>query len=131
MRDDVAHHVAIAAVWARRSWMTHTDANDYGIEIKFYVEECVRDSAMPILERNFVEEQDIIWYDDGDKLEGVIPNPEGDGYMTYGTKKCASYTDYRFEDYDWIFDTDSDIFAVSARGEKYPFFQKFFENMSR
>ena len=127
-RSDICHHVAMSAIWARRSWLVHTDANDYGIEIKFYVEECIRDKALPILERNFVEERDIIWYDDGDKLEGVIPNPEGDGYMTWGIKKCASYTDNRFRDYDWIFDIDSDVFAVSARGEKVPFFEKFFSN---
>lgn len=128
MRSDVCHHVAMSAIWARRSWMVHTDVNDYGIEVKFYVEECIRDKALPILERNFVGEEDVIWYDDGNKLEGLIPNPEGDGYMTYGIKKCASYTDDRFRDYDWIFDIDSDVFAVSARGEKVPFFQKFFEN---
>ena len=127
-RDDVAHHVASAACWARRSWLVHTDANDYGIEVKFYAEACVRDSALPILERNFVEEEDIVWFDDGSKLEGVIPNPKGEGYVTYGIKKCASYTDDQFRDYDWIFDIDSDVFAVSARSEKVPFFQKFFEN---
>ena len=122
----VSHHVAISACWARRSWMMHTDANDYGIEVKFYIEDCVRERAMPILERNFVEEQDIIWYDDGNKLEGVISSR--DGYLTYGIKKCASYNDYRFRDYDWIFDIDSDVFAVSAEGGKVPFFQRFFEN---
>ena len=30
-----------------------TDAIDYGIEVKFYVDERVRDAAMPILETEF------------------------------------------------------------------------------
>ena len=122
LRDDVAHHVASCACWARRSWLVNTDANDYGIEVKFYVEERVKDSAIPILERNFVEERDIIWFD-GSRLEGVLS-----GVGTHGIKKCASYNDDRFQDYDWIFDVDSDVFAVSATGEKYPFFQNFFSN---
>ena len=123
--DNVSHHVAMSAVWARRSWMLHTDANEYGIEIKFYIEECVRDKALPILERNFVEEQDIIYFD-GSQMEEALPS--GDGYATFGAKKTAIYTDDRFRDYDWIFDVDSDIFAISWDDMKLWFFQKFFEN---
>ena len=125
-QDAVASHVAISAVWAWRSWLQHTDANEYGVEVKFYVEEKVRDSAMPILERNFVEERDIIWYSDGLKLEGVIPAENG--WHTGGIKKAASYTDWRFQEYDWIFDVDSDIFIMSPNRETYPFFRNFFEN---
>ena len=123
--DNVSHHVAMSAVWARRTWMLHTDANDYGIEIKFYIEECVRDRALPILERNFVEEKDIIYFD-GSQMEGALPS--GDGYATFGAKKTTIYTNDRFRDYDWIFDVDSDIFAVSWDDKKLWFFEKFFEN---
>ena len=123
--DNVSHHVAMSAVWARRSWMLHSDANHYGIEVKFYVEECVRDRALPILERNFVEEGDIIYFD-GSQMEGALPS--GDGFATFGAKKTAIYTDDRFRDYDWIFDVDSDIFAVSWSDRKVWFFEHFFEN---
>ena len=67
--DIVKNHAAISACWAWRTWRLFTDANDYGIEIKFYIEEKVRDSAMPILERNFIEEEDIIWHQNGERLE--------------------------------------------------------------
>lgn len=121
-RDDAAHHVTRSAIWARRSWLMNTDALDYGIAVKFYVEEHVRDSAAPIFEKNFVDEADILWFD-GSQLEGTL----GSG-MTHGIKKCSSYNDDRFRDYDWIFDVDSDVFVISPDGEKYPFFRNFFNN---
>lgn len=123
--DNVSHHVAMSAVWARRSWMLHSDANHYGVEIKFYVEECVRDKALPILEQNFVEEEDIIYFD-GRQMEGALPS--GDGWSTFGAKKTMIYIDDRFKDYDWIFDVDSDIFAVSWSERKVWFFEHFFES---
>ena len=121
-RDDISHHVMRSAIWARRTWLMNTDALDYGIAVKFYIENCTRESAMPILEENFVAEEDIIWFD-GSKLEGTITSGR-----THGIKKCASYNDDRFRDYDWIFDVDSDIFVISRGGEKYPFFRNFFNN---
>lgn len=123
--DNVAHHVAISAVWGRRCWMLYTDANHYGIEVKFYVEACARDRALPILERNFVEERDIIWFD-GSHLEGALLSEEG--YATFGAKKTAIFTDDRLRDYDWVFEVDSDIFPMSWIGAKTAFFQIFFEN---
>ena len=123
--DEVASHVAISAVWAWNTWLRFTDADEYGVEVKFYVEEKARDSALPILERNFVEEADIIWHDNGHKLEGIVSSNHG--WYTGGIKKAASYTDYRFQEYDWIFDVDADIFILSPNKEKMPFFRNFFE----
>lgn len=121
-RNYVAHHIVKSAIWAHRSWLVNSDAMDYGIAVKLYIEESVRESAMPILDRNFIDEADVIWFD-GSQLEGTL----GSG-MTHGIKKCSSYNDDRFRDYDWIFDVDSDVFALSLDGEKYPFFRNFFNN---
>lgn len=117
--DVIAYHAAVSACWAHRSWLLYSDAIDYGIEVKFYVDERVRDSAMPILERNFIHDNDIIFHDNARQFD--VP------YATTAIQKAASYTDDRFSDYDWIFDIDTDIFVMSPNREKLPFFRCFFE----
>ena len=122
----IAEHVALSAIWARRSWLRYSDALDYNVEIKFYVEERVKDQAIPVFDRNFVDSSDVIFFN-ADKLEGVWPHVDG-GFITGGMKKAASYNDYRFKNYEWVFDVDSDIFVLSPNKEKLPFFRTFFEN---
>ena len=117
--DIIAHHVGVCACWAHRTWLSFTDAIDYGIEVKFYVDERVRDAAMPILERNFIREDDVIFHDNARQFD--VP------YPTTAIQKAASYTDDRFADYDWIFDVDTDIFVISPNREKLPFFRHFFD----
>ena len=124
-KNDTAHHVVMSAIWARRSWMLYTDVVDHGIEVKYYVEDRVFDVARDIFSRNFVDREDVLIFN-GQKLEGVCPDGKG-GYITEGIKKAASYNDYRFKDYDWIFDVDSDIFVMSPNREKLPFFRLFFD----
>lgn len=121
--DYIKHHVALSAVWCRKSWLENSDAHDYGIEVKFYVEEKVKDSALPILYQNRVPEDSIIYFD-GSFLEGALPY--AGEFSTFGTKKMASWSDKRFKDYDWIFDIDSDTFAMSSSNRKLPFFTNFF-----
>ena len=122
----VADYVALSAIWARYSWLRYSDALEYNVEIKFYVEERVKDQAIPVLDRNFVDPSDVIFFN-ANKLEGVLPHVDG-GWITGGMKKAASYNDYRFKNYEWVFDVDSDIFVLSPNKEKLPFFQTFFEN---
>ena len=121
----IADHVALSAIWARYSWLRYSDALEYNVEIKFYVEERVKDQAIPVLDRNFVDPSDVIFFN-ADKLEGVWPHVGG-GWITGGMKKAASYNDYRFKNYEWVFDMDSDIFVLSQNREKLPFFRTFFE----
>ena len=117
--DVIAHHVAVCACWAHRSWLLYTDAIDYGIEVKFYVDERVRDTALPILQQNFIREDDIIFHDNARQFD--VP------YQTTAIQKAASYTDARFAEYDWVFDVDTDQFVMSPNREKLPFFQRFFD----
>ena len=117
--DAVAFHAAVSACWAHRSWLLYSDAIDYGIEVKFYVDERVRDAALPILQRNFIRDDDIILHDNAGQFD--VP------YATTAIQKAASYTDDRFSDYDWIFDIDTDIFVMSPNRGKLPFFRRFFE----
>lgn len=126
-QDYAGHHVTISAIWARQSWLAHTDVSDYDIAIKFYVEENVADSVMPIFDRNFVEEDDIIWFDNGSVVEGVLFDEEGNT-ISRGIKQCLPYIDRRFINYDWLFVLDSDVFAISRDGAKIPFFERFLDN---
>ena len=113
--DYVKESGAIGAVWARDSWLRNTDAIEYGIEMKFYVEDKVSDRAIPILQSNFVDMEDVLLF-----------NAEGFG-DTHFSKKIVAFTDLRFREYDWILVMDIDIFAVSETGAKVPFFHAFFE----
>lgn len=108
----------------------NSDAYDHGIEIKFYVDKALRPykKSMAILWDNGVEEQDILWLD-GSRVEGLIPH--NDGYFSYCAKKCALYTDTRLKNYDWVFQFDSDVFAMPNRnGERLLFFENFFKEFS-
>lgn len=118
-RDDtVYHHDAIAGVWAARSWMRNSDAHKYGIRAKFYVENAVRDQAESVFGQNFVDPNDIIYFD-GAKFEGDPKTRTG--------KKCAVFSDEQFSDYDWVFQMDTDLFAMEGKWE-LPFFERFFDS---
>ena len=120
------HHVIVSAAWARRSWMEYSDAKNFGIEVKLYIEERLReqDGVMETLRENHIGEEDILWFN-ADHLEGALPHPDG-GYVTFGTKKCTMFTDRQLQDYEWVFQFDSDIFVMQS-SKKLPFFQRFFE----
>ena len=114
------------ALWARRSWLLNSDAMDYGIEVKLYMEKHFRQSKdiMSILEQNRARDEDIIWFD-GSILEGAIPVKGG--YSSAWAKKCALYTDRQLQEYDWIFEADSDLFIMKNGDTCFPFFHEFFK----
>ena len=116
-RDDtVRHHDGLSACWARKSWLENTDAADFGIEAKFYVEEAVRDQAEIVFSQNHISEDDVLYFD-GEPFEG---DP-----LTRCGKKCSLFSDKQFADYDWVFQVDTDLFAMRGR-YPFPFFDRFF-----
>ena len=122
----IPHHGGVSAAWARRSWIKYSDASDFGIEVKLYIEERLRDQdgVIETLRENQIGEEDILWFN-ADHLEGVMPHRDG-GFVTHGGKKCAMFTDRQLQDYEWVFQFDSDIFVMQS-SKKLPFFQRFFE----
>ncbi len=110
----------IGGIWARHTWLKHTDALNYGIEMKFYIDEKVKDIAFPIFEANGIDTDHLLFFD-SDPIER-----EDLGRDFQFTKKLAAFGDDRFKDYDWIIIIDCDIFAMSFTGEPVPFFEKFF-----
>lgn len=117
--DYVKEAGLIGGIWARHSWLTHTDAVPHGIEIKFYIEDVLKDDVMPILEANRIDEKEVIFFDGSSFENDSIPRLVG--------KKLASFIDPRFQEYDWIFVMDCDIFALSPDERKISFFERFFE----
>ena len=115
----------MSALWARRSWLLNSDAMDYRIDVKLYMENHFRDSEsiMSILEQNRATE-DIIWFDGG-ALEGAIPVKGG--YLSAWAKKCALWADRQLQAYKWIFEADSDLFIMKHGGTRLPFFYEFFK----
>lgn len=110
----------IGAIWARHTWLTSTDAIDYGIEIKFYIEDVLESAVLPILKENRIDMKDVIFFD-GSELEN-------DEVIRLVGKKMIPFWDVRFKDYDWIFTMDCDIFAMAPAGKKLPFFEEFFKS---
>ena len=110
----------IGAIWSRHSWLMNTDAIEHGVEIKFYIEDKVKDDAMPILKANSINMSDVLFFN--------AKEFENDTASRLAGKKIAAFVDLRFKEYDWIFVMDCDIFAMSETGEKIPFFDTFFKN---
>ena len=123
--DQVTHGLAQAAAWARRSWSLYSDASDYGIDIKLYVENRIAGQISNILQTNGLFGDRVIWFD-GDHIEGALK--KHGRYSTFGAKKLMMLTDSRLADYDWIFCVDSDLFVMNYdRNERLPFFSEFFK----
>ena len=123
----------ISALWARRSWLLNTDAMDYGIEVKLYMEDHFQqnEDIMSILDQNGVRTEDIIWFD-GSLVEGAIPvsdksRPGKGAFFSFKAKKCCIYTDRQLEAYEWVFQPDSDCFVVKSGETRLPFFSDFFK----
>ena len=110
----------IGGIWARHTWLKHTDALNYGIEVKFYIDEKVKDIALPIFEVNGIDTDDLLFFD-SDPIER-----EDLGANHPPSKKLVAFADDRFKDYDWIIIIDCDIFVMSFTGVPVPFFEKFF-----
>ena len=119
---DLAHHDAQAACWARHTWLSFSDARDFGIEAKFYVEEQCQEQVEAVFEQNHILSEDVVYFE-ADHLEDRYP----DGSFTGYGKRAAFYTDKRFKEYEWIVQADTDIFVMSGKKEKFPFFQPFFD----
>ena len=111
---------AIGAIWSRHTWLKHTDAVDYGIEIKFYIDDKIKDVCLPIFEDNGIDMADLLFFD-SDPIERADL-----GGNHPPSKKLAAFADDRFKDYDWIILMDIDIFAMAFNEKRTPFFEKFF-----
>lgn len=120
---DLAHHDAKAACWARHTWLSFSDARDYGIEAKFYVESQCKEQAKQVFAENAILPEDVIYFE-ADHLEDRYP----DGSFTGYGKRAAFYTDERFKEYEWVFQADTDLFVMCPdRERKLSFFQRFFD----
>ena len=117
----IEHHIARSACWAQRTWTRYTDANSQGVGMKFYIEESVKDRAIPILKQNYVQDEDLLFFD-GRPFEG---DP-----CTFLGKKHAFYGDPQLASYKWVLQMDSDMFIGRPIGESSvgkPSAVKFFE----
>ena len=120
----ITDYITQAAIWARQTWLRNTDAYEYGVEVQLFVDDRIRDRITPIFEANHVPADDILWFTPG-KLEGTFHHegkPE-----TFNVHKMQSYTDERFKEFDWIIDSDSDVFVMPGKDKKFPFFQRLFD----
>ena len=124
----VEHFILPSAIWTRRSWIMNTDALDFGIEVKLYIEDHLKNSetVRAILLQNGITDDDILWFD-GRPVEGAVPSDTGS--FSFKAKKCCLYTDRRFEKYKWVIQPDADCFVVKTGEKRLPFFKSFFDKV--
>ena len=90
------------ALHARRTWMEHTDAREYGVAVKFYVDATVMGRVAPVLEAGGVDvEADVILFWDA-------RGPEDWARLS---KETRMLWDLRFRDYEWVVVGDADLFV--------------------
>ena len=115
-------YIVKAACHARRTWIMNSDAVDFGVPCRFYVEESEKDVLLPIFEQNHINtDRDIIYFNCPD--DSAPPCNKRDRHR----KKMSFIKDRRFEDYKWTLVSDSDLFisrGANWNGEKLPIFEK-------
>ena len=117
-----SEYIVKSACHARRSWIMNSDAVDFGVPCRFYVEESEKDVLLPIFERNQINiERDVIFFKCPD--DSALPCNKRDHHR----KKMSFIKDQRFEDYKWTLVCDSDLFisrGANWNGEKLPIFER-------
>ena len=117
-----AEYIVKSACHARRTWIMNSDAADFGVPCRFYVEESEKDVLLPIFEQNNINiDRDIIYFNCPD--DSAPPCNKRDLHR----KKMSFIKDPRFEDYKWTLISDSDLFisrGANWNGEKLPIFEK-------
>ena len=117
-----SEYIVKSACHARRSWIMNSDAVDFGVPCRFYVEESEKDVLLPIFERNHINtDRDIIYFKCPDDSA-----PDCNARDKH-RKKMSFIKDSRFEDYKWTLVSDSDLFisrGANWNGEKLPIFER-------
>ena len=105
---------------ARRSWLMHSDAEEFGVRFCFYVEESAKDLVTPIFYENHVDvDLDVIFFAD-------VPDKPDTNMRDHHRKKASFLIDLYFKDYKWVIVSDCDFFlsrGVNWDGNKLPVFQ--------
>ena len=111
----IEHHIVKSACWARRSFVEYTDAVEYDIGLKFYVELSVADRVIPLLRNQGIDIDREVLYFDGRFFDG--------DHIFLG-KKLAAFNDEQFIDYKWLWLMDVDMFASSPNRIRFNFFSE-------
>lgn len=100
------------AMWARHSWLTHTDAMDYGVDVKLYIDSTLEEQLRPYCEKNFIDwDTDVQLF----KAEPTIQHG----------KKMYPYVDPELKKYQQVIVVDADCAVLKhVDAPKLPFFEK-------
>ena len=117
-----SEYIVKSACHARRTWIMNSDAVDFGVPCRFYVEESEKEVLLPIFEQNQIDtDRDIMYFRCPD--DSAPPCNVRDTHR----KKMSFIKDLRFENYKWTLVCDSDLFisrGANWNGEKLPIFEK-------
>lgn len=106
-----------AAIYARQSWLLHTDAIETDTAIKLYIDDTCKDVAIPMCMQNGLDiDTDIIWFN-----APPLPDTHLGVWARLG-KKMNLYWDPQLSDYDKIVYWDADMFKLKTPPEKSDIF---------
>lgn len=91
-----------SAIYSRQTFLLHSDACEMEVPIKLYIEEACREIATPILEKNKVNENDVLWF---------TPQEIGSTWGRLGKKLCL-YWDKQLAHYTRVIYWDADMFKL-------------------
>ena len=109
-----------AAIWSKRSFLLHSDVMDYGIPIKFYIEQMIWDNPQ-VKEYMYAEgvtDDDVLTFD-GSQMEVELPEGSADLYMG---KQLCPWLDGQLDRWRLRLILDMDVFLCRthhATVEKY------------
>ena len=107
--EEIRRTHARAAMWARSSWMRNSDACQYNVSVKLYIEDVLIDELRPMLEHNFIDcDNDVIVFKQG---EHGIPKLETDWFGL--SKEMACFFDERLTKYKRIVRANADMWVMS------------------
>ena len=110
----IENYIAKTAAWSLKTWIENSDASLFNIPCYLYVESSIADTALPILRKNGVPQDNIIISEYLD---------------TAWLAKCLQPVfDVRLEKYEYIIISDIDMFALRGEGGEN---LQMFENIRR
>ena len=108
------------AMWARHSWLVNSDALDFDVEVKLYIEDVLEEKLRPLCEKNHIDwNRDVVTFH-------AEPAP-GIEWGDLGKQMCA-YFDPQLAAYERIVVTDADAMIMRPpKVKNMPFFERLFD----
>ena len=96
-----------AAIYSRQTWLLHTDAYNENVAVKLYIEDTLKSEALPILDRNGLNETDVLWFSAPPLPDTLL------GVWGKLGKKLILFWDPQLSHYEQVIYWDADMFRLN------------------